>query len=127
MKRFIPVFLMFFLLTSCITQQVGLTQKERELWNKPPDLTKVVYTGGDGITIEKAIVIKEAGNERNGVAAEYDFIAKKYGVKFVDWKPGVQSTFEEKGKRYDSVNIQTIPKNETIRFYFDITDFYGKW
>lgn len=127
MKKVISLFLLLALFTSCVTQKGGFTQKERELWNKPPDLSKVVYLGGDGKSSENAIIIKDAQNERNGIAAEYDYIAKKYGVKFVDWKPAGQSTFDEKGKKYDSVTIQTIPKNETVTFYFDITEFYGKF
>ncbi len=127
MKKHIFLFLFSVFLVSCVTtQNVGFAQKEREYWNTPPDLTKVIYAGGDGKSVENAIVIKDAENERNGIAAEYDYIAKKHGVKFVDWKPVGTSTFDEKTRKYDAINIQTIPKNETITFYFDITEFYGK-
>ena len=120
-------FMFSVILISCVTtQNVGLTQKEREYWNTPPDLTKIVYVGGDGKSVENTIIIKDAENERNGIAAEYDYIAKKHGIKFVDWKPVGTSTFDEKGKKYDKINVQIITKNEIITFYFDITEFYGK-
>lgn len=128
MKKIIFLFSFFILLTSCKpTQNAAVGSSMEELWSKPPDLSKVVYTGGDGTSIENAIVISGAGNERNGIAAEYEYITKKKGVKFVDWKPAGQSTINKDSKKYDAVSIQNIKNNETITFYFDISDFYGKW
>ena len=98
----------------------------RNYYSQAPDLTKVTYEGGDGKTLETSVIIKNAGNERNGIAAEYDYIAKKHGAKFTNWKPVGQSTSSENGKKYDVIGIITIPGNEKITYYFDITDFYGK-
>ena len=114
-----------FLLTSCSTMQNKSTNM-RNYYNQAPDLTKVTYEGGDGKTLETSVIIKNAGNERNGIAAEYDYIAKKHGAKFTNWKPVGQSTSSENGKKYDVIGIITIPGNEKITYYFDITDFYGK-
>ena len=128
MKKIFFILSCFILITSCKpTQSKVATSSMEELWNKPPDLSKVVYTGGDGTSVENAIVISGAGNERNGIAAEYEYVAKKYGIKFTDWKPAGQSTISKDNKKFDAASIQTIPKGEIVTFYFDITDFYGKW
>lgn len=65
-------------------QNTSSKSSETEYLSKAPDLTNVTYEGGDGKAIKKAIIIKNAENERNGVAAEYTFIAKIYGEKFKD-------------------------------------------
>lgn len=137
MKKIIFLFSCFILLASCKPpQNVAAGSNMEELWSKPPDLTKVVYTGGDGTSIENAIIISGAGNSRNGIAAEYEYVAKKLGAKSVDWKPGGQGKTtlsgdnkkdDEKSKKYDVLNFQNVLNNETLTFYFDITDFYGKW
>ena len=114
-----------FLLTSCATMQNKSTNM-RNYYSQAPDLTKVTYEGGDGKTLETSVIIKNAGNERNGIAAEYDYIAKKHGAKFTNWKPVGQSTSSNNGKKYDVIGIITMPGNENITYYFDITDFYGK-
>jgi len=114
-----------FLLTSCVTMQNKSTNM-RNYYSQAPDLTKVTYEGGDGKTLETSVIIKNAGNERNGIAAEYDYIAKKHGAKFTNWKPVGQSTSSNNGKKFDVIDIITIPGNEKITYYFDITDFYGK-
>jgi hypothetical protein len=87
----------------------------------------VTYEGGDGKTIESPIVIKNAENERNGIASEYAFITKAHGEKFKNWKPIGQSTNTKDGRKIDSIKIQLIAKNETLTYHFDITDFYGKF
>ena len=126
MKFKIHLLLISILLTSCIaTQKYSNTSKVN--WSKTPDLTKITYTGGDGKTIENCIVIKNAENEINGVASEYAFIAKKHGQKFLDWKPIQQSCNTKDKKTFDILVIQTLSGNEKITYYFDITDFYGKF
>lgn len=114
-----------FLLSSCSSIQNRSTNLTG-YYSQAADLTAVIYAGGDGKTTETSIVIKNAGNERNGIAAEYDYISKKHGKKFTDWKPVGQSTNTINGKNYDVINIVTLPMNEPIAYYFDITDFYGK-
>jgi hypothetical protein len=114
-----------FILTSCATMQNKSTSMTN-YYSQAPDLSKVTFEGGDGKTIETTVIIKNAGNERNGIAAEYDYIAKKHGVKFTNWKPVGQSTSSNNEKKFDVIDIVTIPGNEKITYYFDITDFYGK-
>ena len=128
MKKIILLIILLNITISCVTtQNTNTNSSATEYWNKTPDLTKVTYEGGDGKTIENAIVIKNAENERNGVAAEYAYIGKINGEKFKDWKPVGQSTINKDNKKIDQINIQLIQKNETISYYFDITEFYGKF
>ena len=111
------------IIISCTSAQ---NTKSRYI-DRIPDLSKVTYEGGDGKTTETAIIIKNAENSTNGIAAEYDYIAKKQGEKFVDWKPLGQFTYDENKKMFDLISIETIPKKDTVSFVFDITEFYGKW
>lgn len=112
---------------ACTTQYPNSKSSSIVNLNIPPDLTKVTYAGGDGKTVENAIIIKNAENERNGVAAEYAYISKINGVKFKDWNPVGQVAINKGNRKLDLINIQLIRKNETVSYYFDITEFYGKF
>ena len=80
----------------------------------------VSYAGGDGSSIEKAVVIKGA-TEETGVRAEYAYIEKHYP----GYKRGGQSLQSVKGRSYDAIDITTSDgKKKTV--YFDITQFFGK-
>jgi hypothetical protein len=87
----------------------------------------VIFEGGDGKSIENAIVIKNAKNELFGVASEYDFVARKHGVRNKDWQASSQSTTSNDGKIYDVLNIVLLADKSTVSYYFDITGFYGKF
>jgi hypothetical protein len=115
-----------FSLTSCVTMQNKSTSMTN-YYSQAPDLSKVTYDGGDGKTLETSVIIKNAGNTRNGIAAEYEYIAKKHGLKFTNWKPIGQMSQSKDGKTFDIINIVTLPGNEKITYYFDITDFYRKF
>lgn len=123
--KYAAIIVLLFTLTSCVTKRP--ITSEKDYWTKPIDLSKVTYENGDGKTIESPIVIKNAENGRIGIASEYAFITKAHGDKFKDWKPLGQSTITKEGRKIDSIKIQLIAKNETLTYYFDITDFYGKF
>jgi hypothetical protein len=125
-KTVFSLVLSIFLMTSCTTMQNKSTNMQN-YYSQAPDLSKVTYEGGDGKTIETAIIIKNAENSRNGIAAEYDYIAKKHGTKFISWKPIGQSTSSNNEKTFDVINIITIPGNEKFTYFFDITDFFRKF
>ncbi len=126
MKKIIVLLVLVMTTISCGTPRNSYASAT-EYWNKTPDLTKVTYEGGDGKTVENAIVIRNAENERNGVAAEYAYIAKINGEKFKDWNTVGNSTITRDNKKIDLITIQLIQKNETLSYYFDITEFYGKF
>jgi hypothetical protein len=80
----------------------------------------VSYAGGDGSSIEQAVIIKGA-TESTGVHAEYVWIAQRYP----GYRRGLQSLRESGGKQYDVLEFTTA-SGEKKCVYFDITDFYGK-
>jgi hypothetical protein len=80
----------------------------------------VSFTGGDGSSIEKAVIIK-APSEFVGVRAEYNWIRNNHP----DWKLEKQSALNSGGKVYDKMDFRT-PDGQHMTLYFDITDFFGK-
>ena len=78
--------------------------------------------GGDGSSIERAVVIKNAKNEVEGVDAEAKWVRKVHP----GWRKGNQALMNKKGKSYDRIDYMT-PDGETKTLYFEITDFFGKF
>jgi hypothetical protein len=80
----------------------------------------ISYAGGDGSSIEKAVIIKGA-TEMTGVHAEYDYIEKHYP----GYRRGEQSLQNSKGRAFDVIEFTTADgKRKTL--YFDITAFFGR-
>ena len=84
----------------------------------------ILITGGDGSSEENAIVIR---NEKDGVNAEYEIVAKYYGVEDIDWRLVEQYLIsnEDTGSYYDILHIENRD-SEQYAIWFDITSFYGK-
>lgn len=80
--------------------------------------------GGD--SIEKAIVIRDAKSSFEGIAAEYDYLAMKFGARGKDWNLALQALINEKGKHYDQMNLD-FPNGTKRTVFFDITSFFGKF
>ncbi len=85
-----------------------------------PAIKDVSFAGGDGTSIEDAVIIK-APNELTGVRGEYDWIRKNHP----DWQLEKQSVLKGGGKIYDKMIFQT-PDGRSVTLFFDITDFAGK-
>ncbi len=85
------------------------------------------FEGGDGLSMEKAVVIVGAKNESEGIAAEYLYLNDKYGQKSHDYLLRAQKTLTEGDRIYDSLEIEVLALNQTLVYFFDITDFFGKW
>jgi hypothetical protein len=81
----------------------------------------IVFEGGDGSSMEQAVVIKHARNEEQGVDAEAKWIKKVHP----GWQKGEQSLLSHKDKSYDRIAYAT-PDGKTMTIFFDITDFFGK-
>ena len=79
------------------------------------------FEGGDGTTLEQAVIVN-APSESVGVAALYGWIGRHY--------PGStaagQNTVIQNGRFYDAIDVVTGTK-ERRTFYFDITQFFGKF
>jgi hypothetical protein len=87
----------------------------------PPKPAAVIsYAGGDGTSIEKAVVILGA-DEMSGVKAEYTWLSGHYP----GWKGTNQSLLNKDGKVYDVMDF-TLPDGSKHTIYFDITDYFGK-
>jgi hypothetical protein len=81
----------------------------------------VTYSGGDGSTIEKAVLI-QAPDTQAGVRAEYTWLKQKYpGYKRIS-----QALRTPDGKAYDLIKIETTD-GQQLSVYFDITAFFGKF
>jgi hypothetical protein len=108
-----------FLIIGCESNQSPTPAPDKDLIPIHPPLTGVTFSGGDGSSVEKAVIIK-APNNFVGVRAEYDWIKKNHP----DWKLKEQSLINVRGKPYDKMDFETPLGPKTI--YFDITDFLGK-
>ncbi len=84
------------------------------------DVPFVYYDGGDGSSIEDAIVICGTESEPESVAAEYRYIERIFG-------PGCmrdrQSLGQHEGHWYDVLEI-ILPGGSRTAVYFDITESF---
>lgn len=95
--------------------------------NLMTDVSFVKYLGGDGSTKENAIVIQNAKNEYNGVSAEMQYISRKNGERNKAWSKVSQTLLTDRDKYYDLIEIVIIKSGEKKSYYFDITEFYGRF
>ena len=87
----------------------------------PPKIGNLIFEGGDGSSIEQAVIIRNAKDESEGVDAESQWISKVHP----GWSKGDQALLSKKGKSYDRIEY-TTPKGKTQTVFFDITEFFGK-
>jgi hypothetical protein len=85
---------------------------------------QALYSGGNGESLETAIIIG-AKSTSTGVPAEYDYIIGKHGPANVRWKLISQRLRESAGRDYDILNIE-LDNGEKRSYYFDITEFFCK-
>jgi hypothetical protein len=79
------------------------------------------FEGGDGHTMETAVVIKGARNSREAIRAESLWIVKTHS----DWRKDRQSLLSAGPRSYDRIEYVTPTARQVI--YFDITDVFGKF
>lgn len=125
MKNYLFIILLSTVLISCATKKAPVNASQSFMI--PADLSQIIYEGGDGKTIDNAVIIKNAQNIINGIAAEYAYIAKSHGEKFKDWKPLRQALTFKDEKKFDVIYIELTSNDEKLTYYFDITDFFGKY
>ncbi|RVT97176.1 hypothetical protein EOD41_19400 [Mucilaginibacter limnophilus] len=75
----------------------------------------------DGSSFEKAIIITETSS-RPGIAAEYSWIRKNHP----GYAPQGQSLVHKDKRSFDIIKTANA-KGEEKLFYFDITNFFGKF
>jgi hypothetical protein len=76
------------------------------------------YSGGDGLTLKKAVVIAGAGNIGEGLAAEQEWIRIHYP----------DATVESRGRvvgppHYDVITLK-LAAGSRVDLHFDITAFF---
>lgn len=87
--------------------------------------TPICMEGGQGTSIQDAIVIKGAHGESDGVAAEYKYLETLYGPRGSGYTVNGQSLLENAGKSFDELDIEVGGQKRAV--YFDITDYFGKF
>jgi len=98
------------------------TDRPREIAGTP-----IHFEGGDGSSIDKAIVIRGARGEGDGVQAEYWYLAQLYGPKGAGHDVLQQSLLNKNGHAYDALDVHVTAGNLSMTVYFDITDYFGKF
>lgn len=88
----------------------------------PKSLSHISFAGADGSICKKAVVIRNAANNVEGVAAERAWIA----WKFPNAKLKGQAVSGAGNKTFDTLEIETAD-GESRTVCFDITDFFGRW
>ncbi|MFX1488933.1 MAG: hypothetical protein ACFFBI_07290 [Promethearchaeota archaeon] len=78
-------------------------------------------SGGDGSTIDDAIIISDCNNTE-GVHQEYVEVRKRFG----EYRLIRQVLLEHGDKMYDKLELE-LKNGEKIELYFDITPFFGKY
>ena len=83
------------------------------------------YGGGNGESAENAVIINTT-TSLQGIPAEYAFVASKCGKENIDWTFESQMTLRSNDRNYDYITVQ-LNNGDKKSFYFDITQFYGKF
>jgi predicted GNAT superfamily acetyltransferase len=98
-------------------------------YQKVPDTTTddrgVRFTGGDGSSMEKAIIISGANNEIEAVPAEIAYISRRLGERDKSWKMTMQNNFRENGRIYVEYQIEDLEKGTKAAYFFDNTSLYS--
>lgn len=85
----------------------------------------VSYEGGDGSSVEAAVVVRGARGPDEGVAAEYAYIERIHGAIGRGWFWETQSLVQAGGRGYDQIVIRLA--DGTLRsLYFDVSESAAK-
>lgn len=87
---------------------------------------EIFFSGGDGSTIEKAIIIMGAKTDEEGVISEQIYLTNKIGIVGQEWHMVSQAEIGNKGKMYDLIEIKNLNENRKESYYFDISGCFGK-
>ena len=84
-------------------------------------MAEISFAGGDGRSMQTAILIVGASCESDGVDSEYAWVAAN--------RPGAtvqgQALLQDGDRVFDQLNLLVDGTPETV--FFDITDFFGKF
>ena len=108
------------LAAGCESKQAQTAAPAGDLVPLKTQLTGVTYAGGDGTSVENAVIIKTK-DSLLGVRAEFRWV----GDNHPNWQLKLQSVLKGGGKVYDKMYFRT-PDGKLAILYFDVTDFYRK-
>lgn len=86
----------------------------------------ISFSEDDGSSFDSAVKILGASDTQTGIAAEFKYIASKYGVEGEDWTFVFQRLHHEFDKHFDEIQI-SLSNKKIITTFFDISDFFGKY
>jgi hypothetical protein len=81
----------------------------------------VQFAGGDGHSVESAVLIRGAEHEKDGIAGEHRYLSQNFG----SWFLKRQMLINQKSRVYDRMEI-TDQNGKQHTVFFDITDFFSK-
>jgi hypothetical protein len=82
------------------------------------------FKGGDGRTVDDAIVVEGYTSKQQAIAAQYAWMADKYGKKFRDPKKVRHDMIQAGPRMFDALTVVVCGKGQ-ITHYFDITDVFS--
>ena len=71
-----------------------------------------------GESIEEAIIVES-------IAAEYEYLERKFGERGKNWELDTQSLVKKGNKYYDRIDLK-LSDGTRKTIYFDITAFFGE-
>lgn len=112
-----------------ISTQKQSIQETKEQYQIVKDKIKnheITFAGGDGATIDNAIIIVGAKTDKESVISEQVYFMIILGIRGQDWQVFSQAAIENKGKMYDLIGIKKLKENTNASYYFDISCCVGK-
>ena len=91
----------------------------------PFAMPRVWYEGGDGSTIDQAIIVRGAESDLEGVAATFGWMHEQLGPKDEGWRLVSHSTGERGLRKIDTFNV-ILQDGEPRHFYFDVSESFAK-
>ena len=104
---------------ACMTRELACAAQDRKAAAARTDW--ITFSGGEGASLESAVVIDGARNEEEGVLAERYWVARRHP----GWRSLRQALLPQDDRRYDLMEF-AAPDGSAQTLYFDITGFFGK-
>jgi hypothetical protein len=103
----------------------ALRDPARHLPPDPENMPGVWYEGGEGATVDEAIVVRGATSDLEGTAAVFGWILTHVGTRD-DWSLTSQMSGEVGERHIDTIDI-VLSDGTPRRLYFDVTESFGRW
>src|SRR5215475_13849920 len=84
---------------------------------------RISYEGGNGDSVEAAIVVRGARFDLEGTYAEFAWLTQKYGQKDKDWKLLTHSHGKHGTRDIDTFEIQ-LADGTPVTVFFDCTESF---